>query len=500
MKFIHIADVHLGAQPDAGTAYSKERPAELWDTFEHVIHVCEEEQTDLLLIAGDLFHRQPLLRELKEADYLFSGLSHTRVVLIAGNHDHIRADSYYRTFQWSPNVYSLFGEAPAYVDFPELHTAVYGSSYHSREIREALYDSLAAGGVEPFEILLAHGGDEKHVPFRQRILSQAGQNAENRDVGIAFYGLPQHGAVAFARHVVQHDARKVQLRLETGDARNHGGRRARHFGAVHGKDDGSLQKACHMCGRAGAFHIAAVEKSPVAFDDGHVGRASGAGKGKAAQQRGVIQKIRVQAGGRPSCGKSKPCVVDVVRSFLAGLHGKAASGEKPRESQRNQSLAASSGKPGNNESCLFHEHEGEKGDVRLYAAKGAGHVAAWGNLRGRFLHTMVEACCLLCTRQRVFALEDGHVPVRQPCLFRAAFFCRTGNRICRNRVCSEGEPAQAAPARTFFLGALPGRAEFVAPCSRSRSFEACFRLFPLSRYGILPERERAARGRQRRLP
>ena len=72
MRFIHIADVHLGAQPDAGPLYSENRQQELWDTFEHVIRVCEEERTDLLLIAGDLFHRQPLLRELKEVDHLFS--------------------------------------------------------------------------------------------------------------------------------------------------------------------------------------------------------------------------------------------------------------------------------------------------------------------------------------------------------------------------------------------------------------------------------------------
>lgn len=89
MRFIHIADVHLGARPDAGPLYSEGRPRELWETFEHVLEVCEEEQTDLLLIAGDLFHRQPLVRELKEADYLFSELTHTKVVLIAGNHDYI---------------------------------------------------------------------------------------------------------------------------------------------------------------------------------------------------------------------------------------------------------------------------------------------------------------------------------------------------------------------------------------------------------------------------
>ena len=68
VKWIHIADVHLGASPDAGDAYSKVRPQELWDTFAEVIDICEREQTDLLLIAGDLFHRQPLKKELKEVD------------------------------------------------------------------------------------------------------------------------------------------------------------------------------------------------------------------------------------------------------------------------------------------------------------------------------------------------------------------------------------------------------------------------------------------------
>ncbi len=174
MKFIHIADVHLGAQPDAGRAYSKERPRELWDALERVLDVCEEEQTDLLLIAGDLFHRQPLLRELKELDYLFSELSHTKVVLIAGNHDYIRRDSYYRTFRWNGNVIPLFGRNPEYVEFPELRTAVYGFSYHSRELREPLCDSLFAQGKQMYEILLAHGGDEKHVPMNRTALEKSG--------------------------------------------------------------------------------------------------------------------------------------------------------------------------------------------------------------------------------------------------------------------------------------------------------------------------------------
>lgn len=39
---------------------------------------------DCLFIAGDLFHRQPLLRDLKEVNYLFSTIPGVRVVIIAG--------------------------------------------------------------------------------------------------------------------------------------------------------------------------------------------------------------------------------------------------------------------------------------------------------------------------------------------------------------------------------------------------------------------------------
>ena len=45
-------------------------------------------------------------------------------------------------------------------EFPELNLAVYGLSYHSREIREARYDQERPRRRQKYEILLAHGGDE----------------------------------------------------------------------------------------------------------------------------------------------------------------------------------------------------------------------------------------------------------------------------------------------------------------------------------------------------
>ena len=104
MKFIHIADIHLGAAPDLGRPWSKARAKEIWDTFSEVVAVCNRDAVDLLLIAGDLFHRQPLKRELKEADYQFSTLTHTKVVMIAGNHDYLRPGSVYDEFQWCSQV------------------------------------------------------------------------------------------------------------------------------------------------------------------------------------------------------------------------------------------------------------------------------------------------------------------------------------------------------------------------------------------------------------
>ena len=111
---------------------------------------------------------------MKEAGYLFSELTHTKVVLIAGNHDYIGKDSNYRTFSWSDNVYPLFGRKMQCADFPELQTAVYGLSYHEREISRPLYDGIRAPGRRRHEILLAHGGDEKHIPFDRRLMEKAG--------------------------------------------------------------------------------------------------------------------------------------------------------------------------------------------------------------------------------------------------------------------------------------------------------------------------------------
>ena len=165
MRFIHIADVHLGAVPDKNKTWSETRKKEIADTFERLIYVVKEEEPDVLLIAGDLFHRQPLLRELKEVNYLFSKIPDTRVVIIAGNHDYIHKDSYYRNFEWNENVVFLASKEIESVYFEELNTEIYGASYYDRENTDAIYDNIQIKNEKHINILLAHGGDDRHIPI-----------------------------------------------------------------------------------------------------------------------------------------------------------------------------------------------------------------------------------------------------------------------------------------------------------------------------------------------
>lgn len=142
MKFIHVSDVHLGIKPDEGKPWSEKRAQDIWDSFAEEIGAAVELKPDFLLISGDLFHAQPLKKELREVNYLFSRIPQTKIILMAGNHDYLRTKSYYLTMEWEENVYFFRQEEPGHFDFEEENVSIYGLSYWHREIGEPVYDSI----------------------------------------------------------------------------------------------------------------------------------------------------------------------------------------------------------------------------------------------------------------------------------------------------------------------------------------------------------------------
>lgn len=164
MRFVHTADVHWGMIPDADKPWAKDRANDIKDSFAKVIAKCKEISADCLFISGDLFHRQPLTRDLKEVNYLFSTIPSTHVVIIAGNHDRIRKNSALMSFQWCSNVHYLLSETPESIYFDDINTEVHGFSYHTQELKETVIDQISLKRDNHIHILLAHGGDVNHMP------------------------------------------------------------------------------------------------------------------------------------------------------------------------------------------------------------------------------------------------------------------------------------------------------------------------------------------------
>ncbi len=210
MRVIHTADLHLGAEPEKGLPWAKERGKEIWETLERLITYTIRSQTEVLLIAGDLFHRQPLLRELKEVNYLFSSLKKTRVFLIAGNHDYIKRDSYYRSFPWSGNVSFFNSSSIERIDVEELNLSVYGGSYDAREDTEHIYDNIQVADERRVNILLGHGGEAKHRPYDLTRLKASGFDY------IAFGHIHKGGELVKNR-IVQAGCLEPMDRTDTGE-------------------------------------------------------------------------------------------------------------------------------------------------------------------------------------------------------------------------------------------------------------------------------------------
>ena len=165
MKFIHTGDIHYGMLPDVSKPWAKERYTAVKEVLYKIVDQCKKRQVDCLFISGDLFHKQPLNRDLTEINYLFATIPHTRVVIISGNHDRITARSNICDFSWAENVYYITSDEMQGIYFADINTEVFGFSYHSKELKDRILDGIIAPSNNRIHILMAHGGDNLHLPF-----------------------------------------------------------------------------------------------------------------------------------------------------------------------------------------------------------------------------------------------------------------------------------------------------------------------------------------------
>ena len=92
MKFMHLADLHLGKRVNEFSMLEDQRYV-----LEQVLGLIDEEHADGVLIAGDIYDRQvPSIEAVRLCDDFLTSLSkhHVPVYLIGGNHDSIERISF----------------------------------------------------------------------------------------------------------------------------------------------------------------------------------------------------------------------------------------------------------------------------------------------------------------------------------------------------------------------------------------------------------------------
>lgn len=174
MRFIHISDLHLGSCPNAEFKWGEKRGEELWERLAAVAAVCNDENIQLLLIAGDLFDRPPVWDELERVNEIFNGLKQTQVVMIAGDSDYITAGSPWLEFSWRENVHLLADKFPQSIYFGDIDTTVIGCSYHSPEVTQPYLEMAKPDNDGDIQILLGHTGDSRHMPADLSVIESLG--------------------------------------------------------------------------------------------------------------------------------------------------------------------------------------------------------------------------------------------------------------------------------------------------------------------------------------
>lgn len=204
IKFFHMADLHLGS-----AAYDKLGTDGL--TLLHdIVDAANDQNIDLILIAGDVFDTRPSKELLSRFDAIL-GAFRGRVFIIPGNHDYLNPLSQILRFSFSKNMTWFTTPEITNVYWAEKNVRIWGYAYHEQQVDTPVYneafDALSTDANER-NILLAHGGDAAHIPTDYEALSEAGFDY------VAFGHL--HGYQTPAENIVYSGSLIPMNRTETG--------------------------------------------------------------------------------------------------------------------------------------------------------------------------------------------------------------------------------------------------------------------------------------------
>lgn len=156
IKFLHAADLHLdspfAALPPEQAARRRREQREL---LGQIVELCNGEQCNLLLLAGDLFDGATVYPDTLEVLQHQLARCRALVFISPGNHDPYGPDSPYTRSGWPKNVHFFTEPSMQGFQLPHLDLELWGAAFTGPSA-PSLLDGFRVSGERP-AIVLLHG-------------------------------------------------------------------------------------------------------------------------------------------------------------------------------------------------------------------------------------------------------------------------------------------------------------------------------------------------------
>ncbi len=203
IKFLHAADFHLdSAFVGLTSEQAKLRRRESRQLMERLSNYVNQNDVQIVLLAGDLFDGATTYRETIEQLTESLGAMRARVFIAPGNHDFFSARSPYATLAWPDNVHVFKTREIERVELPELGCAVYGAAFTDAEQGTSLLDGFSAPDDGMTHLMVLHadlnGAEARYDPVTREQI--AASNLDYLALGHThqFGGVLTAGKTAYA--------------------------------------------------------------------------------------------------------------------------------------------------------------------------------------------------------------------------------------------------------------------------------------------------------------
>lgn len=165
MKFVHIADLHLGRRFKTASfaeGFGRIKREAIGKNLDQVIRYCNKESVDLLIMAGDILDGEEIIdvADMYNLVYRLKKLNRTQVAIIAGNHDPLSQTNSVYSWVTMPKHVKILGTEPELVVYEDLDLSIIGGSWKNNgpmTCPQQEYESLINEAETKYKILLSHG-------------------------------------------------------------------------------------------------------------------------------------------------------------------------------------------------------------------------------------------------------------------------------------------------------------------------------------------------------